>query len=98
MVNKAINVAIYLLPKNTDEVFLQLCALNFLNAAIKTEAYKDQLSNDLIKSNAAKLVSVIDGIKKDGISYYYNKEEYCLYFELSGIVFSFHHVPLTILR
>ena len=95
MVNKAINVAIYLLPKNTDEVFLQLCALNFLNAAIKTEAYKDQLSYDLIKSNAAKLVTVIDNLKKDSISYYYNKEEYCLYFELSGIVFSFHHVPLT---
>lgn len=95
LVKKAINIVIYLHPKNTDEVFLQLCALNLLNAAIKTETYKDYLSYDLIKTNAAKLVTVIDNLKKDSISYYYNKEEYCLYFELSGIVFSFHHVPLT---
>lgn len=95
LVKKAINIVIYLHPQNTDEVFLQLCALNLLNAAIKTETYKDYLSYDLIKTNAAKLVTVIDNLKKDSISYYYNKEEYCLYFELSGIVFSFHHVPLT---
>ena len=95
LVKKAINIVIYLHPKNTDEVFLQLCALNLLNAAIKTESYKDHLSYDLIKTNAAKLVTVIDNLKKDSIFYYYNKEEYCLYFELSGIVFSFHHVPLT---
>ena len=29
------------------------------------------------------------------ISYYYSKEEYCLYIKLGSIVFSFHHVPLT---
>lgn len=95
LVKKATNIVIYLQPKNTDEVFLQLCALNLLNAAIKTETYKDHLSYDLIKSNAAKLVKAIDGLKEDNISYYYNKEEYCLYFKLNGIVFSFHHVPLT---
>lgn len=95
LVRKAINIVIYLHPKNTDEVFLQLCALNLLNAAIKTETYKDHLSYDLIKSNAARLVTVIDNLKKDSISYYYSKKEYCLYFELSEIVFSFHHVPLT---
>lgn len=94
-VKKAINIVIYLHPKNTDEVFLQLCALNLLNAAIKTEMFKEQLSYDLIKSNAAKLVIVIDSLKQEIISYYYNKEEYCLYFEVGGIVFSFHHVPLT---
>lgn len=94
-VKKAINIVIYLHPKNTDEVFLQLCALNLLNASIKTETYKDHLSYDLIKSNATKLVTVIDNLKKDGISYYYNKEESCLYFEVGGIVFSFHHIPLT---
>lgn len=95
LVNKAVNIVLFLHPKNEDEVFLLLCALNLLNAAIKTESYKDKLSYDLIKTNAAKLVTVIDNLKKDSISYYYNKEEYCLYFGLSGIVFSFHHVPLT---
>ena len=59
LVSKATNIIIYLHPKNEDEVFLQLCALNFLNAAIKTEKFRDILSYDLIKSNAAKLVEVI---------------------------------------
>lgn len=92
---KAINIVIYLHPKNEEELFLKLCSLNLLNAAIKTDSFKDNLSYDLIKSNAAKLVSVIDGFKNKDISYYYNKEENCLYINIIGIVFSFHHVPLT---
>jgi cold shock CspA family protein len=95
LVKKAINIVIYLHPKNTDEVFLQLCALNLLNAAIKTETYKDHLSYDLIKTNAAKLVTIVDNLKKEDISYYYNKEDFCLYYKFGDIVFSFHHVPLT---
>ena len=42
-VKKATNIVIFLHPKNTDEVFLQLCALNLLNAAIKIEPFKDYL-------------------------------------------------------
>ncbi|WP_288276936.1 ATP-binding protein [uncultured Prevotella sp.] len=95
MVKKAINVVLYLHPKNGDEVFLMLCALNLLNAAIKTELFKDSLSYDLIKTNAAKLVSVIDALKNNDVSYYYNKDEYCLYLKYGDVVFSFHHVPLT---
>lgn len=95
LVNKATNVVIYLHPKNEDEIFLQLCALNFLNAAIKIEPFRDILSYDLIKSNAAKMVEVIDGLKNDHISYYFNKEESCLYIKVGDIVFSFHNVPLT---
>lgn len=94
LVKKAINIVLYLHPKNEDEVFLMLCALNLLNAAIKAESFKDHLSYDLIKTNAAKLVAFIDNLKKGDISYYYNKEESCLYFKLGDIVFSFHHVPL----
>ena len=95
MVKKAINIVLYLHPKNEDEVFLMLCALNLLNAAIKTELFKDNLSYDLIKTNAAKLVAVIDALKNNDVSYYYNKDEYCLYLKYGDVVFSFHHVPLT---
>lgn len=95
MVKKAINVVLYLHPKNEDELFLMLCALNLLNAAIKTELFKDNLSYDLIKTNAAKLVAVIDVLKNNDVSYYYNKDEYCLYLKFGDVVFSFHHVPLT---
>ena len=95
MVKKAIKLVLYLHPKNEKEVFLMLCALNLLNAAIKTELFKDNLSYDLIKTNAAKLVSVIDALKNNDVSYYYNKDEYCLYLKYGDVVFSFHHVPLT---
>ncbi len=94
VVTKAINIVLYLRPKNEEEVFLMLCALNLLNAAIKVESFKDHLPYDLIKTKASKLVAFIDNLKNGGISYYYNKEESCLYFKLGDIVFSFHHVPL----
>lgn len=94
-VKEAISIVIYLYPKNEDEVFLKLCALNLLNAAIKTELFENHLSYDFIKSNAAKMVAVIDSLKHNGISYYYNKEEDNLYFKLEDVVFSFHHIPLT---
>lgn len=94
-VQMSMNIVKCLQPKNTEEVFLKLCALNLLNAAIKTDLFKDILSYELIKSTAAKLVIAIDCLKKGIISYYYHKDELCLYFEIGNIVFSFHHVPLT---
>ena len=94
-VNKALNIVIYIHPNNEDEVFLKLCALNLLNAAIKTDSFKDYLSYDLIMSNAAKMIAVIDNLNKKGITYYYDKDESRLYFRLAGIVFGFHHAPLT---
>ena len=93
-VKNSINLVLNLQPSNECEVFLQLCALNLLNAAIKTEKYKDLLSYDLIKLNAAKLVGVIANLKTYNITYFYNKEENCLYIKFINIVFSFHHVPL----
>lgn len=95
LINMATKIVMYIHPQNPDEVFLHLCALNFLNASIKTECYKNKLSYDFIKSNAAKLITIIDEIKDTNISYYYNKDEYCLYIKLVTIVFSFRHVPMT---
>lgn len=94
LVEKAISIVLYHNQDNEGSLFLQLCALNFLNAVIKTEAFKNKLSYNLIKSNAAKLIKTIDTLRNEEISYYYNKEEYCLYIKLGNIVFSFHHVPL----
>lgn len=94
LVEKAISIVLYHNQDNEDSLFLQLCALNFLNAVIKTEAFKNKLSYNLIKYNAAKLIKTIDTLRNEEISYYYNKEEYCLYIKLGNIVFSFQHVPL----
>ena len=95
LVNMATKIVMYIHPQNQNEIFLHLCALNLLNASIKTECYKNKLSYDFIKSNAAKLITITDEIKDTSISYYYNKDEYCLYIKLVTIVFSFHHVPMT---
>lgn len=95
LVNMVTKIVMYIHPQNQNEIFLHLCALNFLNASIKTECYKNKLSYDFIKSNAAKLITITDEIKDTSISYYYNKDEYCLYIKLVTIVFSFHHVPMT---
>ena len=78
LVNMATKIVMYIHPQNQNEIFLHLCALNFLNASIKTECYKNKLSYDFIKSNAAKLITITDEIKDTSISYYYNKDEYCL--------------------
>lgn len=94
-VRKAYNIAIYQTPTHVDEVFLQLCALNLLNVAIKKEEFAGYVSYDLVKSYVAKLLLVIDSIKDDLICYFYNKEESCLYVRIDKIVFSFRHVPLT---
>ena len=65
LVEKAIGIVLYPHQDNEDSLFLQLCALNFLNAVIKTEAFKNKLSNDLIKSNAARLIKTVDVLKND---------------------------------
>lgn len=94
LVEKAISIVLNHNQDNENSLFLQLCALNFLNAVIKTEAFKNKLSYNLIKPNAAKLIKTIDKLKNEEISYYYNKKEYCLYIKIGNLVFSFHHVPL----
>ena len=42
LINMATKIVMYIHPQNPDEVFLHLCALNFLNASIKTECYKNK--------------------------------------------------------
>ena len=96
LVNMATKIVMYIHPQNQNEIFLHLCALNFLNASIKTECYKNKLSYDFIKSNAAKLITITDEIKDTSISYYYNKDRIIVCnIKLVTIVFSFHHVPMT---
>ena len=70
-VNKSIDIVVNIHPSNECGVFLHLCALNMLNAAIKTEKFKDVLSYDFIKSNAIKLIGAIDDIKTKNITYFY---------------------------
>ncbi|MBD5262484.1 MAG: hypothetical protein HDS39_00210 [Bacteroides sp.] len=75
-----------------DDACRYLCALNLLNAAIKKPDFKKALSYALIKCNAGVLVGKIDQLDGSAASYYYNMEERCLYYEIYGVIFSFHDV------
>lgn len=77
------------------DVFVYLCALNLLNAAIKTPEFKHTLSYSTIKTNAGRLIREIDNLKEASITYYYNQEEGCLYIKVEDVIFSFHQVPQT---
>ena len=93
LVEKAIGIVLYPHQDNEDSLFLQLCALNFLNAVIKTEAFKNKLSNDLIKSNAARLIKTVDVLKNDEISYYNSMRNivYISSLEVLYLVFIMYH-------
>ena len=77
------------------DIFVYLCALNLLNAAIKTPEFNGKLSYSIIKPNAGRLIRDIDNLKDASITYYYDQEESCLYIKVEDVIFSFHQVPLT---
>ena len=94
-VEKAKSIVNYNGSLSQDEIIASLCALNLLNAAIKTPKFKDKLSYQYIKTNAEGLIKKIDAVRNSEISYYYNSCERCLYYNVGEVIFSFHNVPLT---
>ncbi|MDE6340558.1 MAG: hypothetical protein K2K97_12390 [Muribaculaceae bacterium] len=92
-ISKALLIVKNLDARNKIDILTILCSLNLLNAAIKLDNFKNNLSYAQIKGAASKLVSVIDKLKDDSIKYYYDTEEECLYFDIDNIIFSFHQVP-----
>lgn len=94
-VSKALLIVQNMNISTKTDVFVYLCALNLLNAAIKTPEFKQTLSYSTIKPNAGRLIREIDNLKDCSITYYYSKEEACLYIKIENVIFSFHQVPLT---
>lgn len=80
--------------RTVDDIIIALCALNLLNAAIKTLQFKNSLKYGFIKTKAATLISKIDALKVSSVTYYYDANEQCLYFKFGEVIFSFHQVPL----
>lgn len=95
----SVSKALLIVPKmnisTKTDIFVYLCALNLLNAAIKTPEFKHTLSYSTIKTNAGRLIREIDNLKEASITYYYNPEEGCLYIKVEDVIFSFHQVPQT---
>lgn len=77
------------------DYFRVLSALNLLNSAIKEKEWKHQLSYGFIKGRAASLFEqwICDPV--EGVRASYNESEGAVFFEIEGIVFSYHNIRLT---
>lgn len=85
----------YIQSKN--DVFIKLCSLNLLNAAIKDKEYKEELSYGYIKPCVSRLVNFLVSHSDNGYAdeLYYDTQDKCLYIRCYGIQFSFHNITVT---
>lgn len=85
----------YIQSKN--DVFIKLCSLNLLNAAIKDKEYKEELSYGYIKPCVSSLVNFLVSYSDNGYAdeLYYDTQDKCLYIRCYGIQFSFHNIIVT---
>ena len=77
-----------------QDLFLKLSSLNYLNALVKREEYKNQISYGTIKPAVIWLVKYLVNNGLTGLceEIAVNHEEDCLYIRCYGLQFSFHHV------
>ena len=74
-------------PQSKKDVFMALCSLNLLNAAIKKKEYKKSLSYGFIKPHVSKLlIFCISHINEGYVDeLYYASQEHCVYIRCYGI-------------
>lgn len=79
-------------PHNKDEFFLNLAAVNLLNAAAKNKEFKKIAKYNIIKRQATYLFSlwVADRTLADEASY--DIADKCLYIRCHTLQFSFHYI------
>lgn len=78
-----------------DDFFRVLSALNLLNAAIKDKRWKHELSYGFIKGRAAQLFDQWIAKPVRGVEAYYNEQEGAVFFELDGVIFSYHRIGFS---
>lgn len=78
-----------------EDYFRALSALNLLNAAIKDRRWKDQLSYGFIKGMAARLLEQWIEAPVSGVRAYYDAVEGAVFFDVDGVIFSYHRIPLS---
>ena len=83
--------------QSKNDVFIKLCALNLLNAAIKDKEYKKELSYGYIKPRVSRLVNFLASHFENGYAdeLYYDAQGQCMYIRCYGIQFSFHNIIVT---
>lgn len=94
IVDEAISVINNRSAIDSNSLFLLLSALNLLNAAVKTEKHKSKLYYGFIKSKVSKIADVIiqDPASFASTSLFYDSVQKCMYFEVFGVIFSFHQI------
>lgn len=93
MVDAEINVG------TTQDLFLRLSSLNYLNSLVKKKEYKGLVNYGMIKPNVIRLVIDLFKQGKERLSEEIgvNLIEDCLYIRIYGVQFSFHHVNTKML-
>ena len=72
-----------------------LSALNLLNSAIKDKRWKRQLSYGFIKGQASSLFEQWVEEPVEGVKAFYDGKEGAVFFDVDGVVFSYHCIRLT---
>ena len=80
-------------PRNADETFLVLVALNLLNAAVKLPWGERMVCYAFIKGYAACLFVHLTYWPITGVSIYLDQVEDVAYFRVKNVQVSFHHLP-----
>ena len=78
-----------------DSFFRALSALNLLNSAIKDKRWRRQLSYAFIKGRATDLFEGWIRNPVQGVKAYYDGKERAVFFEIDGVVFSYHNIRLS---
>ena len=94
VITEALAVATEPCMTNAD-YFRVLSALNLLNAAIKDRRWKFQLSYGFIKGRASQLFDQWVGSPVEGVRSYYDAKEGAVFFQVDGVVFSYHCITQT---
>ena len=94
IITKALDVATKQCD-DKDDFFRVLSALNLLNAAIKDQRWKHELSYGFIKGQVAKLFDQWIANPVVGVKAYYNEREGVVFFEVDGVVFSYHSIGFS---
>ena len=101
-VDQAIHVLRNYRIEDAKGLFYYMSAISLLNAAIKMPKYRKgdcrrkEINYNFIKGKARVVVEYVIAQRDfEGVTYYYNAPERCLYVKVFDVVFSFHQVVET---
>lgn len=83
-------------PKSSQHLFLILCSMNLINAAIKTKEFKDDIHYGMLKPKVSKLLISLLDIKKTqlDVEFYIDELKQCAYIEIYDLQFGFHNITI----